>query len=258
MKKIFYIFLISLITLSCSTLQKSLKDDTGTGIPDADQEVGVVVSEFILGTGDEIEINVYRHDDLNKKVRIPPDGIITLPLIGEVQTKELGIRQLRQKITEGFSVYLVDPQVSVEVTAFKGQKIFVLGEVHNPGVYQMDPPMTILEAISRAGGFTPNGKDESVMLVRGGLEKPELRAVDLKKALKKGDLTQNVPLQRGDVVYVPRTFISNVERAFMHIENILRPVVLLEQGIVLAPRVKDVFTGESGKKDQSIIIIQAP
>lgn len=257
MNRIVVICLIFLITVSCTATQKSVKDETESEISVANAEAGLVVSEFILGAGDELEIDVYRHADLKKKVRISPDGMIFFPLIGEVKANGLSLRQFRDRIKEGLANYIVDAQISIEITAFKGQKIFVLGEVKNPGVYQLDPPITALEAISRAGGFTLDGTDDSVMLVRGGLEKPELRTLDLEKTLKEGDLTQNVALQRGDIVYVPRTFISNVDRFFQHMENILRPIVLLEQGIALYPKVEDVLTGKGGG-DQSTTIIIAP
>ncbi|OHB40316.1 MAG: hypothetical protein A2099_02685 [Planctomycetes bacterium GWF2_39_10] len=230
---------------SDTTTQKLTKDNTGAELSDSSKEKEVVISEFILGTGDEIEITVYRHDDLNRRIRVPPEGKNTLPLIGEIQTKGVSVYQINEKIKEELSNYLVNPEVSVEVTSFKGQKIFVLGEVHRPGVYQIDPPTTVLEAISNAGGFNLDGKSSSVLLIRGGPEKPEVKTLDLKKTLEKGKVSQNILLQTGDVVYVPRTFIAQVDRFFQHFENIIRPIVWSEQGIILAPRVEDVFQGES-------------
>ena len=230
---------------SDTTTQKLTKDNSGAELSDSSKEKEVVISEFILGTGDEIEITVYRHDDLNRRIRVPPEGKNTLPLIGEIQTKGVSVYQINEKIKEELSNYLVNPEVSVEVTSFKGQKIFVLGEVHRPGVYQIDPPTTVLEAISNAGGFNLDGKSSSVLLIRGGPEKPEVKTLDLKKTLEKGKVSQNILLQTGDVVYVPRTFIAQVDRFFQHFENIIRPIVWSEQGIILAPRVEDVFQGES-------------
>ncbi|MCF6158427.1 MAG: polysaccharide export protein [wastewater metagenome] len=226
-----------------------VKDNTDGELSDTvDAEEKVVISEFILGVGDEIEVTVYRHSDLNKKVRVLPDGVNSFPLIGEIRTEGLSIHQLREKIKEAYSTYLVSPQISIEVTLFKGQKIFILGEVRNPGVYRIDPPMTIYEAISMAGGFTMDGKDTSVLLIRGGLENPEVNAynLDFDNARKKGKLSRNVVLQRGDVVYVPRTFIANVDRFFKHFENIVRPLVYLEQGVVLADRIEEIFSGKEG------------
>lgn len=255
MKRIF-ICLTFLITLSCTSIQKSTetREHPGTATSDTNPEKKVVVSEFILGVGDEVELTVYRHDDLTKKVRIPPDGTNTFPLIGEIKTNGTSIHQLREKIKETLSVYLVEPQVSLEITSFRGQKIFILGEVNSPGVYQIDTPTTIIEAIAKAGGYTLDGKYNSVVLIRGGPEKPELKRLDLKKTFATGDLSQNVLLKSGDVVYVPRTFISNVDRFFKHFENILRPLVWTEQGIVLGDRIDAEVFGEQRAQPTQIII----
>ena len=228
---------------------------------DVDLEGGkeIVLSEFILGVGDEVEIMVYRHDDLSRKIRIPPAGKNTLPLIGEIQTKGVSIHQLSKKIKEGFDVYIENPQVTVEIASYKGQKIFVLGEVNNPGVYQFDPPTTVLEAVSKAGGFTLDGKDNSVVLIRGGTSNPEIKKLDLESALDKGEVSQNMCLQTGDVVFVPRTFIANVDRFFSHFEKIIRPIMLMEQAIIMAPRVEDVFQGESaGAESRRVPIVISP
>lgn len=271
MKRLSVICFTLLLLVSCATTKNATQNDGGTetsevvdreetkgntagGQPEASTERNVVVSEFILGPGDEIEIKVYRHDDLNKKIRIPPDGKATLPLIGEFKAGGVGINQLRENIREKFLNYLVKPEVSVEIVSLNGQKIFVLGEVQQPGVYQIDPPTCLLEAISKAGGFTLDGKSSSVLLIRGGPENPVARKLDLKKSLEKGDFGQNVALQTGDVVYVPRTFISQVDRFFEHFENIIRPILWTEHGIVLEPLVEDVFTGDTNNNRSSIVI----
>lgn len=256
MKQVIFACLIFLIAVSCATTQKSAKDEVDPTPPETEKDV--VVSEFILGVGDEVELTVYRHDDLHKKVRIPPDGTNTFPLIGEIQTKGVSIHQLRRKIKESLSNYIVDPQVSLEITSFKGQKIFILGEVNNPGAYQIDTPTTIIEAIAKAGGYTLDGKYNSIVLIRGGPEKPELKRLDLKKTFATGDLSQNVFLKNGDVVYVPRTFISNVDRFFKHFENIVRPLVWTEQGIVLGDRIDAEVFKQTRTSPQTNIVISPP
>lgn len=256
MKQAIFACLIFLIAVSCATTRKSAKDEVDPTHPETEKDV--VVSEFILGVGDEVELTVYRHDDLHKKVRIPPDGTNTFPLIGEIQTKGVSIHQLRRKIKESLSNYIVDPQVSLEITSFKGQKIFILGEVNNPGAYQIDTPTTIIEAIAKAGGYTLDGKYNSIVLIRGGPEKPELKRLDLKKAFATGDLSQNVFLKNGDVVYVPRTFISNVDRFFKHFENIVRPLVWTEQGIVLGDRIDAEVFKQTRTSPPTNIVISPP
>lgn len=74
--------------------------------------------------------------------------------MGDVQAGGISIFQLRDKIQDGLSKYIINPQVSVGVTAVQSQKIIVLGEVNNPGLFGLDTPLTAVEAISKAGGFT--------------------------------------------------------------------------------------------------------
>lgn len=268
MKRLSMICFTLLLLVSCATTRNSTQNDEGTGTsavvnreetkgntgceqPETGTERNVVVSELILGPGDEIEIKVYRHDDLNKKIRVPPDGKSTLPLIGEVKMGGVSINQLREDIRERFLNYLLKPEISVDIVLLNGQKIFVLGEVQHPGVYQIDPPTCMLEAITKAGGFTLDGKSSSVLLIRGGPEKPVAKILDLKKSLENGEFGQNVALQTGDVVYVPRTFISQVDRFFLHFENIIRPILWTEHSIVLTPLVEDVFTGAAFNKNSN-------
>lgn len=197
------------------------------------------VSEFILGPGDRVEIIVYRNDNLNRTVKIDTSGKIIYPLTGDIQASGLSIFQLRDKIRDGLSRYIVNPQVSIGVTSVQSQKIIVLGEVKNPGFFQAETSMTILDAISQAGGVTSYGKQKSVLVIRGGMKKPELMRVDLEKALEKGDLTQNIMLQRGDIVYVPRTAIANVERFFGHISALISPIVTMESGYFIGQQISE-------------------
>ncbi len=236
-----------------------------------------------LVPGDDISIIVYRYDELNRKLIIPPDGFIFYPLVGEIDTKEKSLKELRGIIVNGLSKSfkdpqvsvniirfgglkivvdpqvsvdivkmsnpkrIIDPQVSVEVTFFGGQKIFVLGEINRSGVFLADGHMNVIEAISMAGGFTLDAKQNSILLIRKRIDKPkpELVVVDIGKFLQEGDMSQNPILQKGDIVYVPRTFIADVDRFFGHLSNIVRPLLditrgyWLGQNIEVGPRVRE-------------------
>ena len=214
------------------------------------------ISEFILGPGDTVEITVYRHDDLNRKTQIQPDHTFFFPLVGNIDTRGMGLRQLRIELTERLSRFFIDPQVSVEITASPNRKIFVLGEVNTPGVYQFDTPTSAVEAISRAGGFTRDAKQRSVLLVRGDLSSPELKKLDFKLLLRGGGWEQNAQLLSGDLMYVPATSFANVERFFVRIERIIRPIVYFEQGIAVYPQVQDALHGKNSGR--SVIVVSPP
>lgn len=225
----------------CATTENGLKKGT-------DKEKvriePVKVSEFILGAGDTIEITVYRHDDLKKTVKVGTSGKIMFPLIGDVQAAGISIFQLRDNMQERLSIYIVDPQVTISVTTVQSQKIIVLGEVNNPGAFTLDTDITLMEAISKAGGMTEDAKSSNVLLIRKGQGKSNVVSMDFKKVIKKGDLSQNIVLQSDDIIYVPAVAIADVSWFFSHLSRILSPIVNLESGIVLWPQVKDVFEGE--------------
>jgi len=204
----------------------------------------IKISEFVLGPGDEIEVNVYRNPDLTNKYLIPPDGLISFPLLGEIRAAGIGVTELRKTITSGLSNFLVEPYVSIGVSAIRSQKLYVLGEVEKPGVFQINSPIDVIEAVSMAGGLTVNAKLSSLLLIRGGLDSPQLKTVNLKKTLKEGDLSENITLIGGDIVYVPATYIASADRFFSHLKNIISPIVLLESGIIMGPQVGDVLRGE--------------
>jgi len=192
----------------------------------------IKLTEFILGPGDTVEITVYRHDDLKRTVPIDTSGRISYPLVGDIQAGGLSIFQLRDNIRDGLSEYIKEPQVTVSVTSVQSQKVYVLGEVQKPGAFALNTPLSALEAISSAGGFTTDAKDGSVIVMRGKKENPELIKLDLKSALEKGNVAQDIQLQAGDIVFVPPATIADVSRFAIYLRNILWPAFLFGRGVV--------------------------
>lgn len=232
--------IICLVLLSgCATTNTTSKTAEETALSVSDEvPKEVKVTEFILGPGDKIEIIVYRHDDLKTTVQIDTSGKITYPLVGDIQAGGLSVFQLRDKIRDGLSKYIIDPQVSVGVTAVQSQKVIVLGEVNNPGLFSLEVPRTTLEAISMAGGFTQDAKQKNVLLIRGGLEKPDIMTINFDRVLSGYDMAQNVSLQNGDIIYVPATFIANVTRFFDHLSRIISPIVSMESGYYIGQQIE--------------------
>ncbi len=209
--------------------------------------------EMVLLPGDEISITVFRHDEFNRKFVIPSDGYFFFPFAGDIKAEGKSTRDLGKLITAGLAPYVVDPQVmidivrlsnperivnpqvSIEVNSFSGQRIFVLGEVSRPGVFLADGQMGIVEAIALAGGPTLDAKQESVVLIRGTTKQTQI--VNL-ESIMEGDAAQNLVLQKGDIVYLSRTFISNVDRFFSHFAKIISPIVDLEKGYWLGQSIE--------------------
>ena len=238
-----------LLAAGCASSGKDDKSaalGSSAGSPGAESEpIGDLhLSEFILGVGDEIKISVYRHDALDQTIAITLSGKIMFPLVGDIQAAGKSVFALRDEITEKLSRYLVKPVVTVQVSVIRSRRTMVLGEVKSPGSFVLDMEVTVLEALSKAGGATADANLNQVLLVRNapGNKKVELY-LDLKKALDDQDYTSNVVLQNGDILYVPLKGIANIGRYATYLSNILSPLVQLEGGIVLWPLVKDVISG---------------
>jgi len=210
-------------------------------VPEIDEPV---VSEFILGIGDELAIRVWGQEDLNRKVRLDVSGEFYYPFVGYINAAGMSIKDLRQTVNEGLLRYYVNPQVGIEVLSMRSLKTFVLGEVKSPGVYVLDGTESAVEVISKAGGFTDDSNKSSVILIRGDFEDPYLQRLNIQDFLVKGDVRENVLLEPGDVIYVPSSFIADIRTFFKTAHTVLRPVVELERAVILAPRAENVLLGD--------------
>jgi len=158
--------------------------------------------------GDEVEITVPSATELNKSVVVQPDGRVALPLIAPVMAADRTIAELEASITRAYSTQLLRPQAQVSIKSTAPLKVFVGGEVGNPGVYDMAGDGDALRAIIQAGGFKTSAKRTSVVIIRRGPNgRAMLRTADLLTGMTNGR-TDLVPLRRFDVVYVPRSGVS--------------------------------------------------
>jgi polysaccharide export outer membrane protein len=158
---------------------------------------------YIIGAEDVLDINVWKEPDVSRTVPVRPDGRISLPLVNDVQAAGLSPEQLAATVTERLRKYLNEPQVTVIVMAINSQRIFVVGEVLRAGAFPLIPGMTVLQALSSAGGFTTfaDMKKIHVMRLRDGkhIELP----FNYREVLKGDNADQNIKLEPGDTVVVP-------------------------------------------------------
>ena len=182
---------------------------------------GLAQEDYKLGPEDEIEIQVWGHDDLTRKVRVGLNGTISFPFVGEVRAKGLTLQELQRELENRLGPrYIIDPRVSITVTEFKSQKFFVVGNVDKPGTYPLTKPITVVEAISLAGGLASGEKGGGTVaiLVRAEpgqkTDQPRLPnrtpagekvKISLSAALA-GDPKHNLEIKNGDTVYVPALF----------------------------------------------------
>lgn len=163
-------------------------------------------TDYVIGYEDVLEISVWKNPDLSKQVVVRPDGMISLPLIGDVKASGLTPAQLKDRITDRLKEYQETVIASVIVNEVKSYRIFVMGEVVNPGTYTMTRKTSVLQAIALAGGFSPFASKNRIILVRekAGKNKPEkltVRFDDIIEADEKND--RNLILRPGDTIFVP-------------------------------------------------------
>ena len=123
-------------------------------------------SEFLLGAEDVLEIAVWKNQDLTKTVIIRPDGLISMPIVGDIQAAGLTANELALRIADRLRHFVQNPAVSVNVKELNSYSVFVVGEVVRPGKLQLKSYVTILQAISMAGGFTEYAKKSRLQVVR--------------------------------------------------------------------------------------------
>ena len=162
--------------------------------------------DYILAPGDILNVEVWGFDEFKPKdsaagVAVRPDGKLSYPLVGEVMANGLTVSALTDVLTKGVSEYIHNPKVTVNVLKFHTTRVYVLGEVVRPGMYEIERQHNLLDAIGIAGGHTKNAAKKKVFIIRRGQSEAPIKA-NYDSILKKGDLSQNVLLSDGDVVYL--------------------------------------------------------
>jgi polysaccharide export outer membrane protein len=168
--------------------------------------------EYHVGKGDMLHITVYDHPELtnpsgsnnnniqNSGIVVESDGTIYYPYIGKVQVDGRTVNEIREAIAQPLAEFIASPQVNVRVIGFNAERAYVTGQVSNPGPQPInDIPMTVLDAISRAGGLADGANWHEVLLSRNGQE----TRLSVYEMLNNGRLGQNMLLQHGDVLHVP-------------------------------------------------------
>ncbi|WFM70026.1 polysaccharide export protein [Halomonas sp. CKK8] len=166
--------------------------------------------QYQVGAGDVLNIIVYDHPELTipagsersaeeSGTLVHSDGSIYYPYIGNIQVEGKTVEEIRRILTSRLSTYIADPQIEVSVAAFRSKKFYVSGAVENPGVQPItNVPITLLDAVSQAGGAADNANWHHVTLNRDGRE----ITLSLYEMLKNGDMTQNRLMRPGDVLHV--------------------------------------------------------
>ncbi|MCB1773674.1 MAG: polysaccharide biosynthesis/export family protein [Gammaproteobacteria bacterium] len=174
--------------------------------------------DYLLGPGDIINVIVWDHPELTipagefrsaeaSGTLVGEDGNIFFPYVGVLHVDGLTVSQLRQELITKLSRWIENVQLDVRVAAYRSKRVYVVGEVNKPGLQPInDIPMTVIEAVNRAGGFTVEADHANITLTRDGTT----YRVDLQALYEEGAVSQNVLLRHGDVLNIPDRQLNKV------------------------------------------------
>ena len=168
------------------------------------QSEWIHVSEgYVIGPEDVLYIHVWKEDALSRTVLVRMDGKISLPLIDDVQAAGLTARQLKEVLTKRLKEFVDNPNVSVIVTEPNSFKVYVSGQVRNPGVVRLRSETSILQLITMVGGFTDWANQKKILIIRKEDGKEKRFTVNYKKIVKGDAPDSNLILKAGDYIVVP-------------------------------------------------------
>ena len=158
---------------------------------------------YTIGPQDVLDISVWKEPELTRSVPVRPDGKISLPLLNDVQAAGLTPSELAAQITTNLKKFVTAPQVTVIVTAINSQRVFIIGEVLRPGAFPLLPGMTVLQALSSAGGFTQFASLSKIYILRNEDGKQTKHPFNYKAAINGKQVDQNFLMKAGDQIVVP-------------------------------------------------------
>jgi polysaccharide biosynthesis/export protein len=181
--------------------QQPNRPAAGAAAPTAAQPSGSPMEQFRIGPEDVLTISVWKNEALTRSVPVRPDGMISLPLLDDVQAAGLTPMQLRDVLAKRLAEYMPTPEVSVIVTAINSFKVTVIGEVTRVGRYELKSWTTMLDLLAQAGGFTQFASRSRIVVLRANGKTMTRLPFNYNKVLS-GD-EENFYLLPGDIVLVP-------------------------------------------------------
>jgi polysaccharide biosynthesis/export protein len=196
MKRLALIILMAILTSPLWSQEKPAE-------PSAPVKSATDDPTYVIGAEDMLSVSVWKEPDFSSTVPVRPDGKISMPLLGDVEAAGRTPGQLAQELTVRLKKYIDDPRVTIVVTAINSKRVYILGEVNHPGPMNMLPNMTVLQAISSAGGPTAYANTKKISVLRTEQGKQVKYSFNYKEVIKGNDQAQNIVLRSGDTIVVP-------------------------------------------------------
>ncbi len=165
-----------------------------------DTSVPAPPAGYVIGLGDVLRVTVWKEPDLTGEAAVRPDGMITVPLLGDVPAAGRLPAQLAGTLVAQLQRYVESPRVTVSVIQATSARIYVVGQMLRPGEFPLAGRMTVLKALALAGGFKEFARPESIVIIR---EDQTVIPFNYKRVADGKDVTQNVLLAAGDTIVVP-------------------------------------------------------
>lgn len=188
-------------TTQASKAASNQKSEPVAQVRNADSTIAD--AEYKIGPQDVVRIDVWKEPDISRIIPVRPDGKISLPLLNDIQASGLTALQLGNAIRDGLTKYLNSPLVTVTVTEINSRRVYITGEVARSGALPLLPNMTVLQALSSAGGFTQFAKRKNIYVLRNEGGTQVKHPFNYLEVVKGKNDDQNILLLPGDVIVVP-------------------------------------------------------
>jgi polysaccharide export outer membrane protein len=224
-----YIFAILILTTAFTA---SAQGDNGTGVLDeADvsfisggepaettiNDIFYAAAEvppggYTLGPGDVLDIKVYNVENISGSYSVRYDGLIDFPYLGQIPAAGVSLAGFNDDLQSRLGELYFEPEVIAEVQEYKSCRVYVLGEVNNPGLHNYEARATLLDVIAAAGGYKVSAARASTMVVRAYGDDAAVARIDMEQVIDEGAVALNIPIEKGDIIVVPKTFIANINQ----------------------------------------------
>jgi polysaccharide export outer membrane protein len=172
------------------------------GQPAAQSDTGAIV-RYEVQPSDRLQVSVWRDPELTQEVLVRPDGAFSFPLAGDISAVGKTVEELRLELVERLGRYIQDLVVTVTVLEIRGNKVYVIGQVNQPGEFIVNPRVDVIQALSLAGGTTAFASPSEIFVLRRDDGQQQRLPFNFEAVLRGRDLAQNILLRTGDVVVVP-------------------------------------------------------